>query len=454
MNNNRKFSLILSILVFTSLFLNIKAQDFSNKIPDIPSNYESEYANQICAGDDNIIQAGCTVIAGQVVRGIPAMAFGASFDTIKNCVKKMESRSGTTARIDLDDTCNQFGLLNPKLDSSKFVYENSGIKNDASLLGISKNLHNLNQDIVKNSFDINYFAYKGIENIPVAKNAFAQSPDARNLGFPGNWLITVTYNTWVTVRNVSYALLGLLSIVLGLTLMSSNSIFDSNAKWRLSLEQAIPRVIIAIVLIQFSYLLGESIFFIADQQNFEPILRYIFTMPEGGWVTYATGGAPLSPSMILGAVLARLVDFVFGGAFLIALVIFGLWYLWRLLVLWWYNLSVNMSICIFTIASPFIIAMSLLPGEAGAQQTKRYFSTLLSLISRTFLLQAITVAPTIIVWTLTANDWAAGFYNNSYIFSILTPIILGIIVLGYADNVQNLSNQFAKNVTGADPIGG
>jgi len=217
----------------------------------------------------------------------------------------------------------------------------------------------------------------------------------------------------------------------------------------LSLEQAIPRVIIAVILIQFSYLLGETLLFIANESNFEPIFRYIFDVPQGGWTTFVAGIGALSPTILLGVTLIR-VPFL-GQAILIGMLIFGLWYLWRLLVLWWHNLSVVLLICAFTMASPIIIAFSLLPGEAGAMQTRRYFSTLMSLLSRTFLLQLISISPTILVWSYSSSGVLGGSLTPAL---SLIPVILSIIILGYADNVQNLANQFAKNLTGADPIGG
>lgn len=460
MNKTKKLSIILSILVFSSIFLNINAQDLSNRIPDIPTNYEEEYSRGVCAGADNIVMAGCSVIAGQAVRGIPAMAFGASFDKIKGCVKQFEQRSGTSVKIDTNDTCNQYGLMNPKLDSSKFVFEKSNKpSNDYSVLGLAKSLHNLNQDIVQNSFDNSYFAFKAVENVPIARNAFAQTPGEPELQGLGGYFKTVTYNTWVVIRNVAYALIGLLSIVLGLTLMSSNSMFDNNAKWRLSLEQAIPRVVIAVILIQFSYVLGETLLFIANNSNFEPIFRYIFNVPVGGWTGVVVGLSALAPASLLGLVLALWsVTNPFGGVILIGMLAMGLWYTWRLIVLWWHNFNAVIAICLFTMASPLIIALSLLPGEAGALQTRRYFSTLVSLVSRTFLLQLISVGPTILLWTLynyiTTGGAGSGFLSFIAPATYLFPLIGGIIILGYADNAQNLSNQFAKSVTGADPIGG
>jgi len=434
MTNQKKFSILVTLFIISSVFLNINAINYSDKMKVITENYEESYTASACDGNNNIIKAGCSVIAGQAVRGIPAMAFGASFDEIQECVQKMEKRSGTSVTINADDTCNQFGLYNPTLDTSNFVLERNGPSNSYSILGTTNLLFKLNQEIENNSFDSTYYAYKAIENIPVAKDAFAQSKE--NMWGLGNFYRDTSYNMWVTVRNISYGLIGLLSIILGLTLMSSNSIFDSNAKWRLSLEQAIPRVIIAVILIQFSYFIGESLLYIANESNFEPIFRYIANIPGGGgWANLGAGLTALAPTALLGGVLALTVSIPGVGQFLlIGLLVFGLWYLYRLLVLWFYNFTLVLEVVLFTIASPLIISMSLLPGEAGAQQTRRYFSTFLSLLGRTFLLKIISVGPTLML-ALLLNWMYSGDILTDILavvvspVTFLAPLILSIIIL-------------------------
>jgi hypothetical protein len=42
---------------------------------------------------------------------------------------------------------------------------------------------------------------------------------------------------------------------------------------------------------------------------------------------------------------------------------------------------------------------------------------------------------------------------GSVIIALLTPLIITIIIYQYADVTKDWSNNFAKNITGADPIG-
>jgi hypothetical protein len=454
MKKNNKFYLIIFLILFTSL-TSVKSLEFpetSSRMTGISPEYETNYANKICDGDDTIIKAGCSVIAGQAVRTIPAMAFGASFDKMSECAKRGEEIRNGAQTVNLDDTCSVIAMMNPSVDKSKLVFEK---KYDGhSLVSITNYLNDLNKDIAENSFDNTYFVYKSVENIPVAKNAFAQTPSTDRMSGLGEFWRDTTFNTWVTFRNVAYGLIGLLSIILGITLMSSNSFLDNNAKWRLSLEQAIPRVVIAVILIQFSYTLGEALLYIQHESRFEPIVSYLFAGLEG---TIA-GSIIIAAIGLIFVVASSFTGNPIGIGVLIVLIVLGLWAFYRLIILWWFQFTNLLAICIFTIASPVIIAVSLLPGEAGALANRRYFSTIISLVSRSFLLQAIAVGPWIFLALL--NNWIFSNPANflmalfgSVIIALLTPLIVTIIIYQYADNTAGWSNSFAKNITGADPIG-
>jgi len=472
MTKSYKFYLVIFLFLLSATFFNYKAAfnsaSISANIPEIGQDYEKEYADQVCAGDDNIVKAGCAVIAGQVVRGIPAMFFGASFDKVKECVRKSEEwTSGST--ININDTCNQIGLYNPKINRNDFVLDTKGPSNDYSLNGLVTSLNKLNSDIAKNAFDNSYYVYKGVENIPFAKEAFAQNINVTSLPATdieltgmGGFLRWASFNAWLTFRNVAYALIGVLSLVLGLTLMSSNSFLDNNARWRLSLEQAIPRVIISVILIQFSYGIGEALLYAANNENFIPIFNYMFGI--GNLAGFGYGFL----IMILGFTMSifSVTQFSTGmpGAIMIGIIIGGLWYLYRLVIVWWQSFQVIFAICFLTIISPIMIAISLLPGEAGALQLRRYFASLISLTSQTFLYQLIKAGPGIMTYLLFAylthdfNTFATAIFANIFVpgysaFIALGPIILSIVILQYSDRVQEVSNQFARNVTGTDPLG-
>ena len=452
MKKTSKFYLIIFLLIFSSFTL-VNSQslrvpsDLSDRMPVVPINYEENYSNGVCSGTNNIVMAGCTVIAGQIVRSVPAMVFGASFDNMKKCVKENENFRNNNQEIDLNNICNAITYLNPEVDKSGLVFTTSG-SDGFSALAMTNYLYNINSEIAKNSFDNTYFVYKSVENIPVAKEVFAQQPSTQDLWFMGEFWRDTAFNLWKNFRNVAYAMIGLLSIVLGLTLMSSNSFLDNNAKWRLSLEQAIPRVIISVILIQFSYTIGEALLYIHINEGFAPLILYMFGGIEGSLVVN-----------VLQLIIA--IIFVFflsanpvGAGIIILMCILGIWCLYRLIVLWWMLFTNLIGIFVFTFASPVLIAASLLPGEAGALQIRRYFSTLVALVSRSFLLQAIRTGP--LIYAALIYNWGSTGYGAMFGaigLAILSPLVVSIIIYQYADNTEQWANTFAKNVTGAEPIG-
>jgi hypothetical protein len=307
-----------------------------------------------------------------------------------------------------------------------------------------------------------YFEENGRSLSTTAPNASAID------GFGGRLLQDMMYQIWKSTRNLAFVLLGLLSIVLGITLMSSNSFIDRNAKWRISLEQALPKVIIAVILIQLSYTFGDILLGIADNQTFKPLISYVLNNGQPSvsefWIEYA---ANVSPVFL---VVAGIVIFFLGAktgiglGVVIIILIIGIIAAYRMFILLYLNFSAILGIVLLTLASPLLIAMSLLPGESGANQLKRYFASLVSLTSQTFLYQAIQAGSAFLAaWVL--NGW---FLNPAYqlpavlgviggsvsilLLVIFLPVLITLIY-GYAENVKQISNQFAKSLIGVEPIG-
>ncbi len=475
-NKTNKFYFIVFSLILTSFTLSNAAIPKPSEINDVSPGIETRYTEQICQGDDNIVAAGCSVIGGQVVRGVPAMVFGASFDKMKGCLRKYENVApNSTIEISGNDTCSQLGYINPNLDKKNYTFIfKEGTPNNSSLFGMIDQANAVNTTLIRDSFDTSYYATKSVENIPYIQSAFAQAvpPEKAVIeGAGGKLLQGLTYNVWVSTRNVSFILLGVLSIVLGITLMSSNSFIDRNAKWRISLEQALPKVIIAVILIQLSYTFGDILLGIADNQSFKPIISYVLNNGQQEiaagefWLAYA------ATQSVVFTVIAGLATFWLsavsgvGLGVIIVILVVGIICAYRMLIMWYLNFSAILGIVLLTIASPLLIAMSLLPGEAGGNQLKRYFASLISLTSQTFLYQAIQ-AGTVFLAAYVLNAW---FFNvavtpaalilggvTSSVTVLLLVIFLPVLVTliyGYAENVRQISNDFAKSLVGVEPIG-
>ena len=468
-NKTNKFYFIVFSLILTSFTLSNAATLKPSQLNDVSGTIEKQYTDQICEGSDNIVKAGCGVIGGQVVRGVPAMVFGASFDKMKGCMQRYENvTAGSTITISGNDTCSQLGYINPSLDKNNytFIFE-KGVPSNASLFGIIDQASSVNTSIIRNSFDTSYYATKSIENIPYIQSASAQT-QTRIDGIGGKLLQDMMFQVWKSTRNLAFILLGLLSIVLGITLMSSNSFIDRNAKWRISLEQALPKVIIAVILIQLSYTIGDILLGIADNQTFKPLISYVLNNGGTGagefWLTYAA-----TQSTVF-TVIAALATYWLGAVtgiglgVIIIILLVGIICAYRMFILWYLNFSAILGIVLLTLASPLLIAMSLLPGEAGANQLKRYFASLVSLTSQTFLYQAIQSGTVFLAaWVL--NGWflnpalqltavipGVGGSVSILLLVIFLPVLITLIY-GYAENVKQISNQFAKSLIGVEPIG-
>jgi hypothetical protein len=101
-----------------------------------------------------------------------------------------------------------------------------------------------------NPLDLNYFVYKSFEKTPFVGRALAQS----NLyGAP---LITDVYFAWVIVRNLAFGVFALLMLIVGIMMINRTRL---NAQAVVTIQYALPKIIISVILIAFSYPIGAII---------------------------------------------------------------------------------------------------------------------------------------------------------------------------------------------------
>jgi hypothetical protein len=102
-----------------------------------------------------------------------------------------------------------------------------------------------------NPFDLNYFAYKSFERTPFVGKAMAAATN--NYGAP---LVTDVYFAWVIVRNLAFGVFALLMLVVGIMMINRTKL---NPQAVVTIQYALPKIIISIILIAFSYPIGAMI---------------------------------------------------------------------------------------------------------------------------------------------------------------------------------------------------
>jgi len=452
--------------------------DSFNKREDIqaPIDIESQFASAVCEGNNNIVKAGCSVITGQAVRTVPSMAFGCSLDKCKECadnLPKGESASGEISyEINLSDTCSLLSLYNaPDSFKTKFVQEMSNTEMDNtisinngfgghSLASAADGFYKFTNSIKKESFTPQYYAIMNFDKVPFVGTAFAREGDPIT-----DSLSAFMGNTWMSIRNLAFVLISVFALILGIGIMTSGT-FSKDPKFNLTLEQAIPKVIIALILIQLSYFIGYSIFILAENRTLEAIAKFVLfestSLANNNSVRVmnsAYEAAPITAMIsygIAGAVLmiAKLAPIA------VPIILIGvLFVLYRAVVLAWLQFKNAVGIVVITVVAPILISLSVLPGTAGEKRINEYFSSLIALFIQALLYQFIFV----FAWnffvindliTLATNGGVQGLIQQVGVFiaGLGSPLIVAIILM-QGDQVVGISNQLAKNLTGSSPLG-
>lgn len=117
---------------------------------------------------------------------------------------------------------------------------------NGSLLGLLYTVDN-GVNNLGNPFDLNYFADKTFEKVPFVGEALAAPNDYR-APFVEN-----IYWAWVMVRNLCLGVLALLLLVVGIMMINRTVMPDRSI---ITIQYALPKIIISIILIAFSYPIG------------------------------------------------------------------------------------------------------------------------------------------------------------------------------------------------------
>lgn len=96
-----------------------------------------------------------------------------------------------------------------------------------------------------------YFMKRNAQKIPIInKTAYANTGPE----YSGP-MLGVIYNYWTITRNIAYALMAIILLVIGIMIITQRKL---DAKSALTVQQAIPQIIISIILIYVSYPIGAT----------------------------------------------------------------------------------------------------------------------------------------------------------------------------------------------------
>lgn len=443
--------------------------------------YENQVASTVCEGDSNIIKAGCSVAVGQVVRVTPGIVTGVTFDKMGECFNKYGPTIDTTTTngqatttieaknkvIDLNDPCNQIATLNPKMQMQNFAYipydPVKAIANSRpSIASLATYLEVTNQQAT-NGLLMNraYAMGETFKNVPYLKTTFAQSVPKNSLDAIAGFVFKV----WQVSRNFAYLVLLIGSLFLGITIMIGNQTIDKDGKIRLTVEKAIPRVVIAVILISSSYWVGELVLNSLVGGGIVSSFASFFAsavFPSQTSYNYAQFISYSAVILMMGIVSGMAA--ASGGGALIPIIFAILAAVWRLILLNIYIAKNILDLLIYIMVSPFYIVGGVLPNENKSLIFKRYVSSLLKFILNGFLLNLIAFGSKAILifgslQFVGMNETDSVIYQIAHQYtSSLANIVIYIFsiwafihIIGLANQTDAYSTKLAQSITGTKP---
>lgn len=307
--------------------------------------------------------------------------------------------------------------------------------------GSLASIANATHVVAKEPIPVNmaYYIDRQTENVPFVNQAFAQWEGINGstaAGYTGP-LLDITFSLWRIVRNMAYALMAIIMVIVGIMIMTRKKI---NPQTMVSVQYAIPKVIIALVLITFSYPIGATIASLgwALSGSAKTIVYNL-----GGFDTLSA--APLlTGSIIVALVIGIVVGIMTGGVGFVTLALSSAGFIVALVI--YIGIHIKVLVVYFqiitkTITSPLTFAMSAVPGNETkvTDWFKDIFVKMASLLG----MKAI-IAMTHLVGTLAAVESLVSVFETGLtaggnvasaqlaITAIMMPFIIQFIfVFGY-----------------------
>ena len=298
-----------------------------------------------------------------------------------------------------DETCADMGLLNDTQGNG------TGYNTRGGLLGFASTLEIALKDPIP--LNLAYYVNQNVQKIPLLKNtAFA----ATNT-YGGPFLESI-YRYWTLSRNIAYAFLAMAMMVIGILIITRQKI---DAKASVTVQQALPQIVIALILITFSYPIGATGASLAYNIKGNLESRELITMAGGLDVSSvaSVNGFTLLKNGLGGifAVIMGLISTIIGAVMGIAVLLkmFGIY----------------IKMLVATVTAPLVFALGAIPGNQNTTMNwfKQYASYAISLPAIAFIAGLIYK----LIWDISLNTIANFDALGGWGLGILAGIALPII---------------------------
>jgi len=352
------FSILFSLGFFTLLSFSLfQKQVFAQVNTAVCKPSQVSYQNLAKDYPDISIQrTGLSVIFVATQDAPCTLVSGANCDTFSSCgAIALTSTAGATnqfnCQVTNQDDCNK---LNQVPDPYQVTGPNSFAENgiSGSLLGVANALQGL---VVSEPLPVSLAFYLNdtASRVPFFGQALAQTPV-----YSGPFLDMILA-VWKLTRNLAYGILAIVMVVIGIMITTRKKI---NPQLVVSAQTALPRVIIALVLITFSYPIGATMSSLGWSMGFsihQEVQKISFAspLPLGQTTGFGVG-------TLLAAIFAVVAAFGGAGPLIIFVTIATVAICLVLLIVALIRvLSVYIKMLFQILGAPIVFALSAVPGN-------------------------------------------------------------------------------------------
>ena len=271
-----------------------------------------------------------------------------------------------------------------------------------------------------------------VKNVPFIGNKVYASPTYNNLPFE-----SLVLGLWKLARNAAYAILSIIMIVIGMMIMVRKKV---NPQLVVTIENAIPRVILGIFLITFSYPIGAT--FISLIEPFKRLGDGILNGMAASLNPIGALGAGSIAVLLWLMLMSIVAAVVTGGAALplvgvgvgagVTMIVVFVIYLIVCAIAFFKTLLIMIRMIMATITAPFTFAVGAIPGKE--ESITNWFKLMSARALSVFAMYMTLSLSGLVLHYLLSNtfNWQ-GIYalGNVLIVWMMTPFII-IVILGTA----------------------
>lgn len=304
-----------------------------------------------------------------------------------------------------------------------------------SLLGAVYSLENTNYSQPEPA-NLAYYFNRQMAKLPFVGETYAQAPD---YGAP---LVSRVFGVWQVFRNLAYALMAVVMMVIGIFIILRKKV---DQRIVVSAQYALPRVIIALVLITFSYPIGALFASLGWSlwRSGPDLVQGMF----GGFLCQLGSSTEITHGIVVITMFIMGLFFLGAGAgALVILVIVFLIMVVMLGLLWFKAISIYLKMALSIITAPMEFCLGAIPGNES--KTMEWFTRMFKYVVTLLFMSIIVPLVLLIALKILNPNLVSGTSFGTGLGALLNSVI-GIFVVIYGFGIGiSMENRVGEFLSG------